>query len=400
MERILERHERYSSAEGQLVAIDTISQGSWTLEHAKLKARIEVLQKNQRHYMGEDLDSLSLKELQSLETQLDSALKNLRSRKNQMMFESISQIQKKDKALQEQNNMLSKKDKALQEQNNMLSKKVKNKEKELAPLCPHEQQNQKSSPLVLQKPMQPFNVTGDVFQAVGNTGDHEGTNQTNTTIPSWMLSHINNGRVLQNLKGRMNLQVDLEFDIDFQVQQDNISKAGCRKPDNNSSVSDTAVKHDSDNNEETNECDTSKAITKCMVGSTEIQLLGTVIKDETLGNDPEKSIFRPTSLLSYLTPVSRSGSVCLRSNSSSASMQSFEFPDLKPVLHSSTVSLRSNSSSASTQSFAFPVFISDTYNSPEKMVKAEKRCSRQRRQRQWLAFLMCRCAVNSEEVPF
>ncbi|KAK1404549.1 FRUITFULL 2 MADS-box transcription factor [Heracleum sosnowskyi] len=176
MERILERHERYSSAEGQLVAIDTISQGSWTLEHAKLKARIEVLQKNQRHYMGEDLDSLSLKELQSLETQLDSALKNLRSRKNQMMFESISQIQKKDKALQEQNNML--------------SKKVKNKEKELAPLCPHEQQNQKSSPLVLQKPMQPFNVTGDVFQAVGNTGDHEGTNQTNTTIPSWMLSHI------------------------------------------------------------------------------------------------------------------------------------------------------------------------------------------------------------------
>lgn len=31
--------------------------------------------------MGEDLDSLSLKELQNLESQLDSALKNLRSKK-------------------------------------------------------------------------------------------------------------------------------------------------------------------------------------------------------------------------------------------------------------------------------------------------------------------------------
>lgn len=35
--------------------------------------------------MGEDLDSLSLKELQSLENQLDSALKNLRSRKVNFM---------------------------------------------------------------------------------------------------------------------------------------------------------------------------------------------------------------------------------------------------------------------------------------------------------------------------
>lgn len=31
--------------------------------------------------MGEDLDSLSLKELQNLEQQLDSALKHIRSRK-------------------------------------------------------------------------------------------------------------------------------------------------------------------------------------------------------------------------------------------------------------------------------------------------------------------------------
>ncbi|GAU36055.1 hypothetical protein TSUD_208250 [Trifolium subterraneum] len=78
---------------------------------------MEVLQRNQRNYMGEDLDGLSLKELQSLEQQLDSSLKHIRTRKNQVMYESISELQKKDKALQEHNNLL--------------SKKIKEKEKEL-----------------------------------------------------------------------------------------------------------------------------------------------------------------------------------------------------------------------------------------------------------------------------
>ncbi|CAN1126307.1 Agamous-like MADS-box protein AGL8 homolog [Linum perenne] len=74
-----------------------------------LKARIEVLQKNLRNYNGEEIDSLNLRELQNLEQQLDSALKHVRSRKNQVMCESISELQKKDKALREQNNQLAKK---------------------------------------------------------------------------------------------------------------------------------------------------------------------------------------------------------------------------------------------------------------------------------------------------
>nr|ADK94172.1 AP1-like protein [Chrysanthemum lavandulifolium] len=108
MDRILERYERYSYAEMQLTSTHNESQGSWTLEHAKLKARIELLQKSKRHLMGEELDSLTLKELQGLEQQLDTALKHVRLRKNQLMFESISALQKKDKDMQERNNILSK----------------------------------------------------------------------------------------------------------------------------------------------------------------------------------------------------------------------------------------------------------------------------------------------------
>nr|KAJ0212049.1 hypothetical protein LSAT_V11C400201160 [Lactuca sativa] len=88
---------------------------NWSLEHAKLKARIELLQKTQRHFMGEDLDSLSLKELQNLEQQLDTALKHVRLRK----------------------------DKELQDQNNTLSKQIKELEKDIPS---HQQQNNETMP--------------------------------------------------------------------------------------------------------------------------------------------------------------------------------------------------------------------------------------------------------------
>ncbi|KAL6186728.1 hypothetical protein ACLB2K_042847 [Fragaria x ananassa] len=109
MENILERYERYSYAERQLVEPDFDPQGNWPFEHARLKVKVELLQRNLRHYMGEDLDSLSIKEIQSLEQQIDIALKQIRSRKNQLMHESISELQRKEKAIKVQNNLLSKK---------------------------------------------------------------------------------------------------------------------------------------------------------------------------------------------------------------------------------------------------------------------------------------------------
>ncbi|KAE8654461.1 Floral homeotic protein APETALA 1 [Hibiscus syriacus] len=108
MEKILERYERYSYAERQLVATESQPQGNWSMEYNRLKAKVELLQKNHRNYMGEDLDSLSLKELQNLEQQLDTAIKHIRSRKNQLICESISELQRKEKAIQEQNAVLAK----------------------------------------------------------------------------------------------------------------------------------------------------------------------------------------------------------------------------------------------------------------------------------------------------
>ncbi|CAH1428259.1 unnamed protein product [Lactuca virosa] len=177
MESILERYDRLSYAERQLNAgTDHQTRENWSLEHSKQKARIEVLEKNKRHLMGEDLDSLSLKELQNCEQQLDTALRRLRLRKNQLMLETISYLQKKDKALQDQNNVL--------------SKEVKEKEKELLPE-PQPQAQTHDNIGTLNH--------GEMYQAQAGGGggggnvDMEETrrqDQALPVMPHWMLQYI------------------------------------------------------------------------------------------------------------------------------------------------------------------------------------------------------------------
>ncbi|XP_066379621.1 MADS-box transcription factor 14 isoform X1 [Miscanthus floridulus] len=100
MDKILERYERYSYAEKVLISAESDTQlfsfcssenfssscqvgpeGNWCHEYRKLKAKIETIQKFQKHLMGEDLETLNLKELQQLEQQLESSLKHIRTRK-------------------------------------------------------------------------------------------------------------------------------------------------------------------------------------------------------------------------------------------------------------------------------------------------------------------------------
>ncbi|XP_074316473.1 agamous-like MADS-box protein AP1 isoform X1 [Silene latifolia] len=188
MEKILERYERYSYAERQLTAPDPDSHVSWTLEHAKLKARLEILQKNHRHYMGEDLDTLSLKELQNFEHQLDTALKHIRSKKNQLMYESIHELQKKDKALQEHNNTLSKK----------VKEKEKEKEKAIAEQAQWVPQNQELNPSAFfsSQVLPALNIRGNyetgrsvIEDGVAQT-QNRSNNNNSSLVPSWMLNHL------------------------------------------------------------------------------------------------------------------------------------------------------------------------------------------------------------------
>ncbi|KAK1410226.1 hypothetical protein QVD17_36761 [Tagetes erecta] len=172
METILERYERYAYAEKMLTAPEIETQASWTLESSKLKAKIEVLEKNIRHYAGEELDQLNLRDLQNVEQQIDSALKRIRTKKNQVMHESISELHKKERALQERNSSLSK----------QLKENEKNSE-------------QQSSSLQLPQPhsVPSFGTSSGPF--IGSAMREEELAQTHNVsaamIPLWMIRHIN-----------------------------------------------------------------------------------------------------------------------------------------------------------------------------------------------------------------
>ncbi|KAK6152642.1 hypothetical protein DH2020_012281 [Rehmannia glutinosa] len=187
MERIIEKYERHSHVENHLLT--NSNQENWCLEHRKLLARIELLQRNTRNYVGEDLDPLSLRELQSLQHQLENALKRIRTRKNQLMLESISQLQKKEKSLQDQNNLL--------------AKKIKEREKQQ--IVEHIQEEQQSNLKGTfcnypKKKTTPTNQQSLLNVCSGGsqlppTGAHEGGSrallaESNTLIPPWLLHHM------------------------------------------------------------------------------------------------------------------------------------------------------------------------------------------------------------------
>ncbi|CAE6073977.1 unnamed protein product [Arabidopsis arenosa] len=81
MERILDRYERSSYAGQDIPTPNLDSQGECSTECSKLLRMIDVLQRSLRHLRGEEVDGLSMRELQGLEMQLDTALKRTRSRK-------------------------------------------------------------------------------------------------------------------------------------------------------------------------------------------------------------------------------------------------------------------------------------------------------------------------------
>ncbi|KAL4340883.1 hypothetical protein GQ457_08G015140 [Hibiscus cannabinus] len=109
MEIILERYEHKLYAERQFVPTGSDPQANLSLECSKLTSTVEALRRNLRQFQGEELDTLSLRDLQLLEQQIATSLKRIRTRKNKLMHDSISLLQKRERALQDQNNMLAKK---------------------------------------------------------------------------------------------------------------------------------------------------------------------------------------------------------------------------------------------------------------------------------------------------
>ncbi|PHT81435.1 Developmental protein SEPALLATA 1 [Capsicum annuum] len=115
MSEILERYHRcsYGDLEAGLSSKDSQVHPSSSSEYMnsyqeyiKLKARVEVLQQSQRHILGEDLGQLNKKDLALLERQLDSSLRQIRSKRTQNMLDQLTDLQQKEQSLLEINRSL------------------------------------------------------------------------------------------------------------------------------------------------------------------------------------------------------------------------------------------------------------------------------------------------------
>ncbi|KAL4184030.1 hypothetical protein AMTRI_Chr11g157980 [Amborella trichopoda] len=72
-------------------------------EATKLRQQIQLLQNANRHFMGDGLSALTIKELKQLEGRLERGLTRIRSKKNELLFAEIEYMQNKEAELQKDN---------------------------------------------------------------------------------------------------------------------------------------------------------------------------------------------------------------------------------------------------------------------------------------------------------
>ncbi|KAF3944841.1 hypothetical protein ACB098_01G226900 [Castanea mollissima] len=152
-------------------------------EYLKLKARFESLQRTQRNLLGEDLGPLNTNDLERLERQLDSSLKQVRSTKTQYMLDQLSDLQNKEHLLVEANRALTIKLDEISSRNN-LRQSWEGGEQSMSygPQNAHSQSF--FQPLDCNPTLQiGYNASGSDQQLSGTTH----AQQVNGFIPGWML---------------------------------------------------------------------------------------------------------------------------------------------------------------------------------------------------------------------
>uniref|UniRef100_A0A0D9X1A0 Uncharacterized protein n=1 Tax=Leersia perrieri TaxID=77586 RepID=A0A0D9X1A0_9ORYZ len=188
MEGILERYQRYSFDERAVLDPNTEDQENWGDEYGILKSKLDALQKSQRQLLGEQLETLTTKELQQLEHQLEYSLKHIRSKKNQLLFDSISELQKKEKSLKNQNGELQKLMETEKGKNNALVNTHREEQNAAAAST--------SSPAPVAVPDSTPTINISPYQPRGS-GDSEAQQQSpaqvgSSRLPAWMLRTVSN----------------------------------------------------------------------------------------------------------------------------------------------------------------------------------------------------------------
>ncbi|KAK9080850.1 hypothetical protein SSX86_000609 [Deinandra increscens subsp. villosa] len=121
---VIDRYHKAKEEQQQLVTSPVSEVMFWQREAAMLKQQLQILQENHRQMMGEDLSGLSVQDLQVTENQLEMSLRNIRTKKDQLLFEEIEELKRKGNIIHHENVELCKKANQIREHNTELYKQV------------------------------------------------------------------------------------------------------------------------------------------------------------------------------------------------------------------------------------------------------------------------------------
>ncbi|KAG2291164.1 hypothetical protein Bca52824_037833 [Brassica carinata] len=124
MKSIIDRYNK-SKIEQQQLLNPASEVKFWQREAAVLRQELHALQENHsRQIMGEQLNGLSVNELNNLENQLEISLRGIRTKKEQMMNHEIQELSQKRNLIYQENLELSRKVQRIHQENVELYKKA------------------------------------------------------------------------------------------------------------------------------------------------------------------------------------------------------------------------------------------------------------------------------------
>ncbi|RID51057.1 hypothetical protein BRARA_H01746 [Brassica rapa] len=123
MKSVIDRYNK-SKIEQQQLLNPASEVKFWQREAAVLRQELHALQENHRQIMGEQLNGLSVNELNNLENQLEISLRGIRMKKEQMMNHEIQELSQKRNLIHQENLELSRKVQRIHQENVELYKKA------------------------------------------------------------------------------------------------------------------------------------------------------------------------------------------------------------------------------------------------------------------------------------